>query len=208
MEPKTQGKKMNLAPIALFVYNRPWHTRQTVESLQQNDPARDSDLFIFADGPKNPGLDPAVLQVREYIRGITGFKSVTLIEREQNLGLAQSLIEGVTRVCGNRGRVIVLEDDMVLSPYFLAYMNQGLDEYAQENRVISIHGYIFPHKGPLPETFFLRGADCWGWATWQRGWSLFEPDGAKLLADLRRRRLTRAFDFNGAYGYTAMLHKQ
>ena len=94
---------------------------------------------------------------------------------------------------------------MVTSPYFLRYMNDALEFYEDEEQVISIHGYIYPVKDILPETFFLKGADCWGWATWKRGWNLFEPDARKLLDRLKARRLTRRFDFDGSYAYTKML---
>jgi len=197
-----------LAPIALFVYNRLWHTKQTVEALQKNKFARESDIFIFSDASKIPTTASSVQEVRDYIKGITGFKSITIHERLENLGLANSIIDGVTRVCDEYGKVIVLEDDLVTSPYFLQYMNNALDLYEGEDTVISIHGYNYPVEGDLPDTFFLRGADCWGWATWRCGWALFNNDGQFLLDELRRRKLTRLFDFNGAYPYTEMLVEQ
>ena len=103
--------------------------------------------------------------------------------------------------------IIVLEDDLVTSPYFLSYMNEALEKYAEDDRVISIHGYVYPISG-LPETFFMRGADCWGWATWKNRWATFETDGAKLLDELNHRNLSKRFDFNGAYGFTKMLVDQ
>ncbi len=187
------------APIALFVYNRPWHIQQTVEALQKNDLAEDSDLFIFSDAPKKKEAVAAVQEVREYIKTVGGFKSVSIIERDINFGLANSIIDGVTRMCNEYGRVIVLEDDLVTSPYFLCYMNDALDLYEHEESVISIHGYIYPVAEKLPETFFLRGADCWGWATWKRGWELFEQDGRRLLEELCRQKLTDRFDFDNSY---------
>jgi putative methyltransferase (TIGR04325 family) len=105
-------------------------------------------------------------------------------------------------------RIIVLEDDMVTSPYFLSYMNEALDRFANDDRVISAHGYVYPVKQGLPEAFFLRGADCWGWATWRRGWELFNPNGQALLDELKRRNLIKVFNFNGAYGYSQMLESQ
>ena len=101
-----------------------------------------------------------------------------------------------------------MEDDLVTSPHFLQYMNESLDLYQQEERVISIHAYMYPVKEELPETFFLRGADCWGWATWKRSWQLFESDGAKLLEQLNSQNLTREFNFNGSYPYVRMLKDQ
>lgn len=165
-------------------------------------------LHIFSDAARNDGASQSVSEVRTYIRSITGFKSITIIEREANFGLARSIIEGVTRICEEYGRVIVLEDDLVTSPYFLAYMNDALTLYEHDERVISIHGYVYPCRATLPETFFLKGADCWGWATWQRGWDLFESDGRVLLQELTQRKLTHRFDFDGAYPYTKMLKNQ
>lgn len=199
---------MNYAPVALFVYNRPWHTRRTVEALRANAEAAETPLYIFSDAPKNSRASEAVAEVRSLIREITGFKAVTIIERETNFGLARSIIEGVTQICEKHGCVIVLEDDLVTSPHFLKYMNEGLEKYQDEQKVISIHGYVYPVEQALPETFFLKGADCWGWATWKRGWEFFNPDGQKLLDELKRRELTRQFDFNGSYPYSMMLSNQ
>jgi hypothetical protein len=199
---------MTLAPIALFVYNRPAHTRQTVEALLKNELAGESDLIIYSDAQKKPEAAEAVREVREYIRTITGFRSVSIVEREKNLGLANSIIDGVTSVVNERGRIIVLEDDLVTSPYFLRFMNDALDMYEREESVISIHGYVYPVAEKLPETFFLRGADCWGWATWKRGWELFEPDGEKLLASLKIEHLETEFNFGGSYDYLGMLDSQ
>ncbi len=199
---------MKYTPIVLFVYNRPWHTRQTVEALLRNTLAAQSDLYIFADGPKEGQAADAVQEVRDYIKTIIGFQSVTVVERSQNMGLANSIIDGVTKVCDEHGRVVVLEDDLITSPYFLQYMNDALDLYENEEQVISVHGYMYPVEGILPETFFIRGADCWGWGTWKRGWKHFEPDGQLLLRQLRERKLTHAFDFDGAYPYTRMLKHQ
>lgn len=199
---------MNCAPIALFAYNRLPHVRQTVEALSRNPEAGSSELFIFSDGAKNAAGGKAVSEVRQYLRQITGFAAVHIIERTENYGLARSIIDGVSQICGTHNRVIVLEDDIVTSPYFLKFMNEALDRYERDERVISIHGYVYPVAAALPETFFLAGADCWGWATWKRGWDLFEPDGRLLLRELTARKLAHRFDFDGAYPYTKMLKAQ
>lgn len=202
----TEG--MIVAPIALFAYNRPWHTRRTVEALQRNALAEQSDLFVFSDAPKRADSADAVRQVRDYIKTISGFKSINIVERAQNLGLAKSIIDGATYLSNQCGRFIVLEDDIVTSPYFLTFMNEALKRYADDDRVISIHGYVYPVAQALPDAFFLLGADCWGWATWRRGWARFNPDGRFLLNELKRRKLTRSFDFNGSYPYSEMLEGQ
>ena len=173
------------APIALFVYARPGHARRTVEALLNNSEASSSDLIVFSDAARTPDKEESVRLVREYISGIKGFRSLTVHHRPQNFGLAKSIIEGVTQVLADRERVIVLEDDLETSPYFLRYMNEALDRFAEEERVISVHGYVYPTEKTLPEAFFLRGADCWGWATWRRGWAQFNPDGQFLLDELR-----------------------
>ena len=179
-----------------------------MDALKQNELAAKSDLFIFADAPKSEVQAGAVREVREYIRQIDGFKSVTIVERETNFGLAKSIIEGVTSIVNSHGRAIVVEDDLVTSHHFLTYMNQALEKYANDERVASIHGYAYPVKGLLPEAFFLRGADCWGWATWRRSWAYFNPDAQYLLDELRRQQLLDEFDFNGAYPYSKMLEDQ
>jgi hypothetical protein len=199
---------MTLSPIALFTYNRPLHTRRTIEALQQNKLSAQSDLFIFSDGAKEgmPGAD--VQEVRSYLKSIQHFKSVTIIERKENIGLAANIIGGVQQIISEFGKVIVLEDDLLTSPYFLDFMNDGLLIYEEDQRVISIHGYVYPVSEKLDDTFFLRGADCWGWATWKHGWDLFEPDASLLLRKLIDSNQTEEFDFNGSYPYTQMLKDQ
>lgn len=196
------------APLVVFVYNRPWHTHQVIKSLLENNLSADSELFIYADAARSEADLSAVRQVRDYINSVSGFKSIKIMERDRNWGLANSIIDGVTRVVNEYGRVIVVEDDLVTSPYFLTYMNEALERYADDDRVISVHGYVYPVDQELPEAFFLPGADCWGWATWQRGWALFESDGQKLLGELQRRKLMKEFDYNDSYPYSEMLQKQ
>jgi hypothetical protein len=176
-----------------------------IESLQRNPEARHSDLLVFSDAARRDEDRGKVDAVRAYIATISGFKSVGVIAREHNLGLAKSITGGVTQVCATHGRVIVLEDDLLLSPHFLRYMNDGLERYARAPQVASIHGYNYPLDVQLPETFFMRGADCWGWATWSRAWQVFEPDAAKLLGWLNQRGLAREFDLDGAGPYIRML---
>jgi len=166
----------NLAPIALFVYNRPTHTLRTLKFLQQNELATDSRLFIFSDGAKAPDDDEKVAEVRRLIHSIDGFKSIKIIERKENLGLASSIIAGVTEVINLYGKIIVFEDDLVTSPYTLRYFNDALNRYQDEEKVMHIGAYMYPLKeNLLPETFFYRAASSWGWATWASAWKNFEP---------------------------------
>lgn len=196
------------APIALFVYQRIRETRIAVSALKANELAAESDLFIFSDAPRSEAAVRNVTAVREYLRTIDGFRSISIIERETNLGLSRSIIDGVGMLVERYGKVIVVEDDLETSKYFLNFMNDALQFYESDERVISIHGYVYPVKGTLPSTFFLKGADCWGWATWKRGWELFEQDGRVLEEQLKQRNVCDEFDFNGTYPYTRMLRQQ
>ena len=199
---------MKYAPIALFVYNRIDHTKKTVEALQKNKLADKSELFVFSDGARGKKDESAVKDVRVYIRSITGFKNITIAESMKNKGLADSIISGVTDIINAHERIIVLEDDIVTSSYFLKYMNDALTLYENDKNIASIHGYMYPIVAKLPETFFIKGADCWGWATWKRGWDLFENDGKKLLNELKKKKLKKEFNFFGAYPYMRMLESQ
>ena len=199
---------IKLAPIVLFTYDRLQHTVQTITALQKNEYASESDLIVYSDAPKNNESKERVENTRRYLNSITGFKSVSVVAREENFGLANSIIDGVTTVVNKYGRIIVLEDDLITSPFFLKYMNESLEIYKNDTQVACIHGYVYPIKKKLPDTFFLKGADCWGWATWRRGWEVFNPDGESLLKELERQKLTKKFDFDGSYPYTKMLRKQ
>lgn len=199
---------MDLAPVTLFVYNRLSHTRQTVEALAINELATESELFVFSDGPKSDADSEKVAAVREYLKTITGFKAVTVVNREENLGCARSITSGVSEIVNRFGQIIVVEDDIVTSPYFLRFMNEALELYRDEERVACIHGYLYPIEERLPETFFIRGADIWGWATWKRVWDLYEPDGRKLLNELKNRHMARDFNFDGTCDITRMLEEQ
>jgi hypothetical protein len=173
---------MNCAPIVLFVYNRPWHTRHTIEALQQNELAEDSELFIYSDAAKTHKDAASVKEVRDYIHVVTGFKRIQIIERDKNWGLADSIIDGVTRIVNEYGKIIVLEDDLVTSPYFLKFMNDALNVYENEERVMHVSGWNYPlQQEGYDETLFIRGTSCWGWATWADSWARFEKNTQKLF---------------------------
>lgn len=176
---------MSTAPIILFVYNRPDHTLRTLEALEKNDLASSSELFIYSDAPKNEKSKPAVDQVREIIKSDWKFKKIHLIFRDTNCGLAANVIDGVSKIVKQYGRIIVLEDDLTTSPFALSYFNDALDRYQDEDRVMQISGYGYPLKDleNLPETFFFRVANSWGWATWDRAWKHFNADIHQLTDD-------------------------
>jgi hypothetical protein len=179
----------HFAPIALFVYNRPQHTERTLKFLMQNELASESRLFIFSDGPKTNGDQEKVAAVREILKRADGFKSVQVIERKENMGLAASVIAGVTQLVKDYKQVIVFEDDLVTSPYTLTYFNDALQRYREEEKVMHIGAYMYPLKeNSLPESFFYRAATSWGWATWDRAWRHFEPNIDTLMAQFDTRK--------------------
>jgi len=191
---------MNLAPIVLFVYNRPWHTQQTIEALQKNQLASESELFIYRDAAKAKQDQDKVQEVRDYVHLVDGFKKITIVERDKNWGLAKSIIDGVTAIVNQYGKIIVLEDDIVTSPHFLRYMNDALDYYQDEDAVMHISGWNYPiNTDGLPETIFLRGTSCWGWATWGRAWQNFEKNPQELSETFSKEDRYK-LDYDGAAG--------
>jgi len=178
-----------LAPIALFVYNRPQHTERTLKFLKQNELAADSRLFIFSDGAKSKADEDKVAEVREFIKKVDGFKSVEIIESKTNMGLANAVIAGVSRLTKEYGQVIVFEDDLISSPYTLTYFNEALNRYRDEEKVMHIGAYMYALKdNSLPESFFYRAATSWGWATWASAWQNFEPNIDTLLAQFDAKK--------------------
>lgn len=200
-----------LAPVALFVYNRPDHTRQTLEALSSNLLADQTNLFVFIDGPK-VGTDMNTIKLinetKQIVNSRKWCKEQHIIERETNLGLAESIIQGVTKLVSQFGSIIVLEDDLVSSKYFLSFMNNALKIFEFEEKVACISGYNYPVKDKLPDTFFIKGADCWGWATWKRAWEDFEPDGQKLVLKIQKMKRESEFDFDNSFPYFQMLLDQ
>jgi hypothetical protein len=197
------------APIAFFSYNRPKHTKKSLESLAKNHGAESSELFVFCDGIKKSEDNEAIQQVRDVVRSQQWCKKVHIIEREHNMGLAKSVIHGVTDLCSKYGRIIVLEDDLILSPFFLEYMNKALELYEKEPKVIQISGHMFPVKLTSDnDAIFLPFTTSWGWATWERAWRYFDPQmsGYRLLSN--NKQLKYKFNLNNSYPYFEMLDSQ
>ena len=164
-----------LTPIILFAFNRLVPLQLTIASLLANEEAQESVLYVYVDGarPNHEGEDKKVQAVQDYIRSIKGFKEIHTDFSNENRGLGASIIRGVTEVIHKHGRAIVLEDDLVLSPNFLCFMNQGLERYAKETRVFSICGYSNKVKVPsgyTADTYFCTRSSSWGWATWADRW--------------------------------------
>ena len=172
-------KITNLAPIVLFVYNRLNHTIKTVEALKKNTLAKESDLIIYSDYPKNTNSKQSVDEVREFIKYVDGFKSVEIVYRKVNFGVDRSIVDGVSDVIEKYRRVIVLEDDLITSADFIDYMNRALEHYFNNERVFSITGVSYPIDIPdsYTEDVYL-GCRCasWSWATWYNRWEKFDPE--------------------------------
>jgi hypothetical protein len=172
------SKLSTLAPIVLFVYNRPSHTLKTLESLKENKLASDSILYVFSDGPKEDDTKEntdKISEVRKIIKSITWSKELILNESPVNKGLKSSVSDGVTSIINQHGKVIVLEDDLLFNPNFLSYMNEGLEIYQNVSNVYSINAFLPPIKTDKKEVFLSPLAtNSWGWGTWKEKWKIFE----------------------------------
>lgn len=189
---------MDLAPIAFFVYNRPLHAKKTIESLLRNNLADKSCLYIFSDAPRNDNFIKKVKEVRDYIKTISGFKNIEIIEREKNLGLADSIISGVTYVINKYGKVIVIEDDLVCLNNFLRFMNDALEFYEYKKKVFSVTGYNYPENlMKIPhnykhDIYFCPRCSSWGWGTWKDRWDKADwefKDAGEFLKDKKLQKL-------------------
>jgi len=199
---------MNLAPIVLFAYNRPEHTRLTLSALSDNYLANESELIVFCDGPKYGATDAELKQI-EAVRSVVKEKKwcwkVQIFESKTNKGLAPSVIEGINSIVNQYGKIIVLEDDLITSPWFLTYMNEGLLLYCDHSNVYSINGYMFPIITNRTDSVLLPYTSTWGWGTWKNKWTAFTfnmdfKEEIKLNPYLKSR-------FNMAdYDYSSMLN--
>ena len=197
------------APIALFVYKRAEHARRAVASLQACDGAQSSPIYVFADGPKTEAEVPAVQATRAAARELLGGSAV-FVEQDRNRGLATSIIEGTTELCNQFGRVIVVEDDLVVARSFLRFLNEGLERYRDEPRVMQISGHMFdvPAFAHQREALLLPMTTSWGWATWKRAWTLFDSSASGWRARLADKAEADRFNLGGRYDYARMLTRQ
>jgi len=198
----SKGDKMNLSPIVLIVYNRPSHTKKTIDALLNNKYASQSNLFVFSDNAYLKNDQQKVQEVRSYIKSIRGFKKITLIERERNWGMVNNIIDAVTKIVFQYEKVIVVEDDVLVHHYFLQYMNESLELYIHDNLVCGISGYLDPVKdmSQLKEnTFFHQYPSCWGWGTWKRAWLKFDINLKTQIDLINKHQELNFFSFNSAH---------
>ena len=196
-------------PVAVFLYNRPNHANLALESLSRCRRLDECSVEIYCDGPKNAEASEQVTAVRQVAREWASRLGAKVIERETNIGLARSIVSGVTELCNRHGRVIVIEDDFLLSPSFLDYMLLALDRYANESNVYQISGYMFQVRhSSKHDAFFLPLTTTWGWATWSRAWKIFNWDATDAQDLLRDPEVRRRFNLDDAYPYAEMLEEK
>lgn len=204
------GNLDNLAPIVLFVYNRPEHTKRTVESLLKNTLAGKSALLIYSDGAKDDKDLQKVKTVRDYIKTIEGFDRIEIVLRERNFGLANSVISGVNEIFKQNDQAIVMEDDIITSPLFLTFMNKALAFYKENKSIYSISGYPYPIK--IPDTykkdiFISYRASSWGWGTWKDRWGKVDWGVKDFSTFISDKKVQNLFD-RGGQDLTPMLKAQ
>jgi hypothetical protein len=199
----------NQAPIAVFIYNRPDHLRQTLTSLVSCDGFAESPIVVFGDGPKENESLSQIEKARNVAREMLGDRA-DYIFSDKNKGLAHSIIEGISSLTVKFGRVIVIEDDLILTPNFLLFMNSALVFYESDEKVFQVSGHMFniPSLLNSKEALLLPWTTTWGWATWDKKWSYFDPDAKGWESLLSDQQLRDRFNLNGAYDYTTMLQRQ
>lgn len=198
------------APVVLFVYNRPEHTRRTVESLLNNTLINNSRLFIFSDGGKSKNDAKKVSEVRKTLRNIWGFSNIEIIEKEKNIGLAQSVITGVNQVLAFYEKVIVLEDDVITAPSFLTFMNKALEFYQSNENIFSVSGY--PYSIEIPDSykkdvFISYRTSSWGWGTWKDRWKKVDWELKDFDRFAKDKNIQKTFN-RGGDDLTPMLKAQ
>ena len=174
----------NLAPIIVFCYNRPNHLEQTLEALSRNEFADQSTLYIYCDGPRDEASEEMrqkIAAVRQIARKRQWCRDVQVVERKHNVGLMNNIVGAVTEIVNQYGRVITMEDDIITSKGYLRFMNEALELYKNDEQVMHISGYMWPHKRRLPDTFFYEVPyPGGGWATWKRAWKHYTNDTKSL----------------------------
>ena len=200
---------MQLAPIVVFAYKRLHHLKKTIESLKKNILSKDSDLIIFSDGPKNEEEKENITKIRKFIVKIQGFKSIKVYEQERNNGLANSVINGVNKVLLNYDRIIVLEDDIHTSKFFLKFMNESLQVYDNERYVMSISGYKYPLKMPKnykEDVFLFERPSSWGWGIWKNRWEEIDFNISEKHEIFHNKSLKKKLDSGGKDIYKMLVN--
>lgn len=194
-------KELGLAPVVLFVYARPEHTQKTLDALKANTLAKETDIYIYIDAPKQESHREEYEKVCAIVEQLSGFKSIDIIKRAENFGLASNIIDGVSKIVERHGKVIVLEDDLVTSNLFLEFMNTALNKYKNNDKVWHISGWTYPVKFNIEEEVFSwRAMNCWGWATWNDKWKQFYKDPDSLIEKFTKKDIYK-FNLDGTHNF-------
>lgn len=203
--------KDSLAPLLLFTYKKLDTLKQTVSAIQKNHFAKDTTVFIFSDGPKFEKDSKAVNEVRKFIHSIQGFKDIIIVESPVNKGLANSIIDGVTKIINAYDKVIVVEDDLKLTPNFLTFMNESLNFYENDPRVFSVSGFIFNmpvYRDYKYDIFFTRRHCSWGWAMWKDRWNEIDWSVQDFPEFMRSENQQKSFNELGSDLTDALIRQQ
>ncbi len=204
---KNQKKKLlEPAPVLLFVYKRILTLKKVIKSLNENEPFYRNELYIFSDGPKNKSEKIHIKKLRSYLLKIKGFKKIKIFSQKKNIGLASNIIEGVSKIIKIKKKVIVIEDDLVLSKNFLKYMNDNLEKYKDQKKVWHISGWNWNFNFPKHkyDFFFMRYATCWGWGTWNDRWKYFEKNPNKIIRSFSKNSIGK-FNLDNSYNFWSQI---
>ena len=195
-----------LSPIVLFAYSRKKILKKTINSLKKNKLAKKSELFIFSDGYKSEKDKLHVDQVRSYLNKIKGFKKINIIQRKTNLGLAKNIVLGVTEIIKKYNKVIVLEDDIIVSAHFLDFMNLSLKNFENKKRIWHINGWNYDFNFPKikKNTFYWRGMHCWGWATWNDRWKNYKRNPKEMINKWAKNKITK-LNYDNSYNFWSQI---
>ena len=197
-----------ISPIVIFTYNRLDHLDTLINSLEQNELFKKSKILVFSDGPKKELDIEKIEKIRIYLKKKLTSNNSEIVERSNNFGLSKNVITGINQTFNDYDQAIILEDDLEVSPFFLNYMNDALNLYANSENVASISGYMYPinSKSFSNDYFFLKLVESWGWGTWRRAWNNFETDSVKLKNEIDERKLVDEFNFSSGISYYKMLN--
>lgn len=198
---------MYISPIIIFTYNRLDHLNTLIRSLKKNPLFEKSKVLVFSDGPKNEIDKKKIEKIRVYLKKKLISRNSEIIERPSNYGLSKNIIDGINHTFKKYDKIIILEDDLEVSPFFLNYMNDALDLYANSENVSSISGYMYPIEPTKFSSnyFFLKIIESWGWGTWKRAWNNFEKNSLILKKQIDKKKLANQFNFGSGISYYKML---
>lgn len=180
----------NLSPIIYICYNRLEHTKKSLSSLKKNKLAKKSNIIIFSDEAKSPKEDKKVLNIRNYLKKLKGFKSKKLILRNKNFGTKFNIVSAINYTFKKFDRAIIIEDDLIVSKSFLTFMNECLNKYKDKKNIWHINGWSYPFmKKSSNDINFLRSMNCWGWATWKDRWKHLSLDDERLIKKFTNKKI-------------------